>query len=182
MQSWDTGFKTGQDNSYSACTTWVETDNGFYLIHAWWDKLTFPNLKRACVDLYEKFRPNEVLIEDKASGQSLIQELAQNTKVPVKPIKPTGDKAARAHLVTPLFESGSVYILDGEDWTQDVIEHAAKFPRTKNTDVIDSITQALEYLRNGGHFRYSYHGGSFARGSGKKSIFELEREKHNAGR
>lgn len=182
VQSWDTGFKTGADNSYSACTTWIETDNGFYLVHAWWEKLTFPDLKLACVDLYEKFRPNEVLIEDKASGQSLVQELLQSTKVPVKAIKPTGDKAARAHSVTPLFESGSVYILDGEPWTQEVIEHAAKFPRTKNTDVIDSATQALEYLRQGSSFRYSYHGGSFNRAGGKKSIFEKEREKNNAGR
>ena len=182
IQSWDTGFKTGQDNSYSACTTWVETDAGYYLVHAWWDKLTFPELKSACVDLYEKFRPNEVLIEDKASGQSLIQELTQNTKVPVKSVKPSGDKAARAHFVTPLFETGSVYILEGEQWSQDVIDSAAKFPKTKNTDVVDSVTQALEYLRHGSGFKYSYHGGSYARGSGKKSIFELEREKKNAGR
>ena len=100
----------------------------------------------------------------------------------MKPIEPTGDKEARAHLVTPLFESGSVYILDGEQWTDDVIEHAAKFPRTKNKDIVDSVTQALEYLRHARSFKYSYHGGSFARGSEKKSIFELEREKKNAGR
>jgi len=182
IQSWDTGFKTGSQNSYSACTTWVETDSGFYLIHAWWDRLTFPELKSACVDLYDKFKPNEVIIEDKASGQSLIQELKQNTKVPVKGIKPEGDKSARAHSVTPLFESGSVYILEGEQWSDEVIDYAAKFPRTKNTDVIDSVTQALEYLRQGSHFKYSYHGGSYTRGSTKKSIFELEREKRNAGR
>lgn len=181
VQSWDTGFKTGSQNSYSACTTWVESDNGFYLIHAWWEKLTFPNLTKACVDLYNKFRPNEVLIEDKASGQSLIQDLIQNTKVPVKPIRPIGDKEARAHSVTPLFESGSVYILDGEQWTQDVIDESANFPRTKNKDIVDSVTQALEYLRYGSRFKYSYHGGSYAR-SEKKSIFELEREKKNAGR
>ena len=131
IQSWDTGFKTGQDNSYSACTTWVETDDGYYLVHAWWDKLTFPDLRSTCVDFYNKFRPNEVLIEDKASGQSLIQDLLHSTKVPVKPIHPVGDKTARAHLVTPLFESKSVYILDGEHWTDEVIEHAAKFPGTK---------------------------------------------------
>ena len=178
IQSWDTGFKTGEENSYSACTTWYETEAGYYLAHAWWDRVSFPDLKKAAVGLYEKFRPDEVLVEDKASGQSLIQELSLSTKIPIKPVKPTGDKAARAHAVTPLFEAGKVFIADGEEWAKEVIDCAASFPRTKNTDVVDSATQALEYLRHGRRFRYSYHGGAFSRESGRKSIFELEREKN----
>ena len=179
VQSWDTGFKTGEDNSYSACTTWIDTDRGYYLVHAWWDRVTFPELKREAARLYERFKPDEVLIEDKASGQSLLQELAESTKMPIKPVKSTADKVARAHAVTPVFESGNVYIPQGEDWAEEVIEHAARFPRTKNTDIVDSVTQALEYLRHGRSFRYSYHGGSYARGKGRKSIFEMEREKKN---
>lgn len=182
IQSWDTGFKTGEDNSYSACTTWFETEGGYYLVHAWWDKVSFPDLKNAAVEMYERFLPDEVLVEDKASGQSLIQELALSTKIPLKAVKPTGDKTARAHAVTPLFESGNVHIADGEKWADEVISCAASFPRTKNTDVVDSVTQALEYLRHGRRFRYSYHGGAFGRGRDRKSIFELEREKKNAGR
>ncbi len=179
VQSWDTGFKTGEENSYSACTTWVETERGYYLVHAWWDRVTFPELKRSAVELYERFMPDEVLIEDKASGQSLVQELSESTKIPIKPVKPTADKVARAHAVTPVFESGNVYIPEGELWADEVIEHAARFPRTKNTDVIDSVTQAIEYMRHGRSFRYSYHGGAYARGGGRKSIFEMEREKRN---
>jgi predicted phage terminase large subunit-like protein len=179
VQSWDTGFKTGEENSYSACTTWVETEKGYYLVHAWWERVTFPELKRSAVELCERYKPDEVLIEDKASGQSLLQELSETTKMPIKPVKPSADKIARAHAVTPVFESGNVYIPEGELWADEVIEHAARFPRTKNTDVIDSVTQAIEYMRHGRSFMYSYHGGAYARAGGRKSIFEMEREKRN---
>jgi len=179
VQSWDTGFKTGEENSYSACTTWIETESGYYLVHAWWGRVTFPELKRCAVELYERFRPDEVLVEDKASGQSLMQELAETTKMPVKGVKPVGDKVARAHAVTPVFESGNVYIHDNADWTDEVIACAASFPRTKNTDVVDSITQAIEHMRHGRRFAYSYHGGGYARAKGRKTIFEMEREKGN---
>ena len=30
IQSWDTGYKTGQENDYSVCTTWGVTENGFF--------------------------------------------------------------------------------------------------------------------------------------------------------
>lgn len=183
IQSWDTGFKTGEENSYSACTTWIETETSYVLIDAWWDKVPFPELKRVAENLYHKHTPNEVLIEDKASGQSLIQELQQGTKIPVKAIKPTGDKIARAHIVSPVFGAKQVYILEGQEWTEDVISHCAKFPGTKNTDIVDSVTQAIEHLRHGHNFKYTPHYANNKFNKKRKSIIDIDKEnRRHAGR
>ncbi len=176
VQSWDTGFKTGESSSYSACTTWVVSENAYYLVDAWWGKLEFPELKKEALRIYEKHTPHEVLIEDKASGQSLIQELRSTTRMPVRAVTPERDKEARAHAVTPLFEAGKVMIPKSEPWSDEVIRHAAGFPNSKNTDVVDSITQALQYMGYGRNFKYTYHGGVWGRRGSKKSIFDMERE------
>ena len=44
--------------------------------------------------------PNIVLVEDRASGQSLLQELGRETALPLKAIKPDKDKVTRANAVT----------------------------------------------------------------------------------
>ena len=80
VQSWDTTFKDKETNDFSVCTTWVVGLSGYYLIDLWRDRVEFPELKRKCNELYAIHNPTEVLIEDKASGQSLIQELQRETK------------------------------------------------------------------------------------------------------
>ena len=71
VQSWDTAFKKNQENDYSVCTTWVVGLNAYYLIDMWKGRVEFPELKKKVVELYELHKVNEILIEDKASGQSL---------------------------------------------------------------------------------------------------------------
>lgn len=75
VQSWDTANKAGEMNDYSVCTTWGIHEGKFYLLHVHRMRLNFPALKRTAKELYEKFEPTRVVIEDKASGTSLIQEL-----------------------------------------------------------------------------------------------------------
>ncbi len=75
IQSWDTAFKTGATNDYSVCATFGETTNGVYLLSLYRAKCEFPELKRKVGELADQWRPSEILVEDKASGQSLIQEL-----------------------------------------------------------------------------------------------------------
>jgi phage terminase large subunit-like protein len=74
IQSWDTAFKKTGD--YSAMTEWGEAATGAYLRDAWQDKLEWPELALAIPLFYlcAPIRPDAVLIEDKASGQSAIQE------------------------------------------------------------------------------------------------------------
>lgn len=147
VQSWDTAFKDGEEHDYSVCETWMVCQDRFILIDYWRGQVNFPELKRMFSEQYSKHNPDNVLIEDKASGTPLIQELQENTVVPVTAIQPgTRDKYERAVAVTPQFESGNVYILDDEEFTSLVINEHANFPES-GRDTVDTTSQMLNYYR-----------------------------------
>lgn len=147
IQSWDTAFKEKEQNDFSVCTTWLLSDKGYYLVDYWRAKVLFPDLQRQVVMQYHKHNPNVVLIEDAASGQSLIQVLQRDTKIPIKPIQAIRDKVTRAHLVTPLIESGKVFLPKNAQFLADIVNECSEFPYGNHDDIVDSITQALDYLR-----------------------------------
>ncbi len=147
IHSWDTAFKDKSQNDYSVCTVWGEAQNGYYLLSVWRDKVEFPELKRVAAALYERDTPDVVIVEDKASGQSLIQELQRNTRIPVLPVKVDRDKVARAYATTPLIEAGKVFLPENASWLFDYIEELSAFPNARNDDQVDSTTQALFYMR-----------------------------------
>jgi predicted phage terminase large subunit-like protein len=147
VQSWDTAFKSGRENDFSVCTTWGAAPNGFYLLALWRDRVEFPALKRKVVEQAAMWHPNAILVEDAASGQSLLQELRLQTALPILPIKPDSDKTARAQAVTPLLEAGKVFIPESGAWVSDFLDELASFPNGVHDDCVDSITQALGYLR-----------------------------------
>ena len=146
IHSWDTAFKTGQSNDYSVCTVWGESDNAYYLLDVWRRKVEFPELKRAVSALYDKDKPRVVLVEDKASGQSLIQELRRETRAPILPIKVDRDKASRVYAITPLIEAGKVFIPKNAPWLHSFIEELSSFPTAEHDDQVDSTTQALNFM------------------------------------
>lgn len=149
IQSWDTAFKAKSTNDYSVCTTWAECADGYYLIDLWKDRVEFPDLKRMVVALAAKHNPNGILVEDKASGQSLVQELRRDTRLPIIPVPVDIDKIARAYAITPLIESGRVFLPEGAAWLSDYIGSLGSFPAGAHDDDVDSTTQALNYLSRG---------------------------------
>ena len=147
VQSWDCAYKKGAENDFSACTTWGATSNGYYLLYLWKDKVEFPELRRVLGSLAEHWNPTAILVEDRASGQSLIQELKSSSVLPVIPVKVDSDKVARAQAVTPLLEAGKLFLPDGASWVGDFIDELAAFPNGGHDDCVDSTTQALNFLR-----------------------------------
>jgi predicted phage terminase large subunit-like protein len=146
VQSWDTAFKAGADNDYSVCTTWGEADNGYYLLDLWKRRAEFAALKQTAVTIADQFNPSVVLVEDKASGQSLIQELKRDTRLPVMAIKVDSDKVSRAYAVTPAIETGRVFLREGAEWLGGYVDTMADFPNAVHDDEVDSSTQALNYM------------------------------------
>jgi predicted phage terminase large subunit-like protein len=155
VQSWDCAFKTGQTSDYSACVTighvdWSEGGSasapGYYLVHAWRGRVEFAELKRHALALYEQWQPTDVLIEDAASGQSLLQEL-RTTLLPISGVKPDGDKFARAASITPAMEGGHFWLLEGASWSEDYLAEMTAFPGAAHDDLVDATVQALTFLR-----------------------------------
>jgi len=147
IHSWDTAFKDKSQNDYSVCTVWGETYNSYYLLEVWQGKVEFPELKRVAKALYDRDKPEYVIVEDKASGQSLIQELRANTRMPVLPVKVDTNKVARANSITPLIEAGKVLLPENAPWLFDYVEELSAFPNAEHDDQVDSTTQALNFMR-----------------------------------
>jgi predicted phage terminase large subunit-like protein len=146
IQSWDTAFKDNESNDYNVCTTWLESENGYYLIDRFREKMQFPELLEAAKRLYEKHQPQAVYVEDKASGQSLIQVLQRETKIPVIAVPVESDKVVRLNAVSPVIQSGNVYLPERAEWLQDFIEEICSFPSVEHDDQVDSMTMALSQL------------------------------------
>jgi predicted phage terminase large subunit-like protein len=143
----DTAFKAGAANDYSVVSVWGVAKNGFYLLHLWRARAEFPRLKRQLEAMAAEWNPNVVLVEDKASGQSLIQELQENSRLPIHPVKVDADKVTRAHACAPLVEAGKVLLPKSAPWLAEFLDELSQFPSGAHDDIVDSVTQALNFLR-----------------------------------
>ena len=146
IHSWDTGFKANQKNDYSVGTIWGETQTGFYLLDLFRGQVEYPDLKKMITAMAEKWRPNGVLIEDKASGQSLIQDLRRSTKLPIIGIPANDDKSTRASAISSIVEAGRVYLPETSPWLADYLIEMGNFPNAPNDDQVDSTSQALNWF------------------------------------
>jgi predicted phage terminase large subunit-like protein len=153
IQSWDTAFKTGSQNDYSVCTTWGEAVNGYYLLDLWRGRVEFPQLKKKVSELASEWKPEAILIEDKASGQSLLQEIRQSTRHSVLAIKVDTDKISRASAASPMVEAGKVFIPESAPWLADFLYEMSVLPVGAHDDIADSVSQALNWMR-GSHLTY----------------------------
>lgn len=154
--SWDTAFKVDKDGNtsdpdYSVYTLWGVNQQGYFLLDRYKARLEYPDLLQTALNLYLRDRPNVLLVEDKASGQSLIQSLRScGQPIPIFPIKPVGTKIDRAYQAVPFFSSGLVHFLDGAYWLHDYIEELVSFPDAAHDDSVDSTSQAIIWHSQGG--------------------------------
>jgi predicted phage terminase large subunit-like protein len=157
IQSWDTAHETKTTSDYSACTTWGiwynNEDKGnpnIILLDAFKERLTFPDLKIAALKYYKEWQPDAFIVEKKASGGPLIQEL-RLIGIPVQEFTPSrgNDKMVRLNAVADLFTSGKVWAPDTR-WAREVVEEIASFPVGEHDDYVDTTTQALLRYRQGG--------------------------------
>jgi predicted phage terminase large subunit-like protein len=148
LQSWDTASKTEELNDFSVCTTWRVSNQNLYLIDVFRKRLTFPQLKHASVEVYRRFSPNRVLIEDKASGTALIQDLRSTGILGIEPYVPApgSDKQMRFAAQSIKFEAGRVFLPRRAAWLDEYVREITGFPGCKYDDQVDSTSQALHYL------------------------------------
>jgi predicted phage terminase large subunit-like protein len=156
MQSYDTAFLKNQTADFSAIQTWgvfhptEDSPASLILLDAKKGRWEFPELKRIAYEEFKYWEPDTVLIESKAAGLPLTQELRQSG-IPVVNFSPSrgNDKISRLNAVAPLFESGLVWAPDAS-WAEEVIEETAAFPFGEHDDMVDAMTQALMRFRQGG--------------------------------
>ena len=160
LQSFDTAFSKRETSDYTAITTWGVFDpeedgtEHIILLDAKKGRFNFPELKDEAMEQYDYWEPDMVLIEAKASGMPLADELLR-INIPVTTYSPGRrkrgggvDKTTRMHMVAPIFEAGRVWAPD-KKFAEDVIEECAAFPNGEHDDLCDSMTMALIRFREG---------------------------------
>ena len=147
VQSWDTANKATELSDFSVCTTWGIKGKNLYLLSVLRKRLEYPALKRAVREQQSLFNADVVLIEDKASGTQLIQELITDGFHRVTRYQPDCDKIMRLNAQTGLIESGFVYIPQEASWLAEYIHELTIFPKGKHDDQVDSTAQFLDWFK-----------------------------------
>jgi predicted phage terminase large subunit-like protein len=159
IQSWDTALTTKERSDWSVCHTWgvftQEEDNSsnLILLNSAKGKWEFPELKRQAHLQFEEWEPDSVIVEAKASGQPLIDEM-RRSGIFVQDFSPGKgqDKIARLNAVADMFSAGHVWFPETA-WAHAVVEEIIAFPAGEHDDEVDACTLALRRARNGGLLR-----------------------------
>ncbi len=170
VQSYDCAFKDKMENDPTACITFgvfrqEDCPGSVLIIDCWQDRLQYPDLRPKVIEEYEtvygegkdRKRVDLVLVEDKAAGISLIQDL-QRAHVPVRSYNPgNADKTQRLSIVSNIIRAGRVWVPESmnrkgyvRDWAEGMVSQVCSFPNTDHDDFCDAMSQALRYLRDAG--------------------------------
>lgn len=162
VHTWDTAQKEKDYNDPTAGGFFQfgpGAPPGYYLREVYKDRVDYPTLRRKVIAYAERDKPHAILIEDKSSGQSLIQDLRNSTSLPIIAIEPEGNKLFRAQEVSPMVEAGLLHlpvagsIVDhrgqtiSTDWLIDFEAEFFGFPIGSNDDQVDMTTQFLKWVR-----------------------------------
>lgn len=158
IQTYDTAFSSKETADYSVIQTWgifrnVQVDSAgtehtvsnLILLSNKRGRLEYPELRMMAQEMYDKYEPDVVIIEKKASGQSLIQDM-RRAGLPVLEYSPDKDKVSRVNASTPILESGRVW-LPNKPFAEDLINESIAFPNATYDDQVDAMVMAILYLK-----------------------------------
>jgi len=147
VQCWDTAQKANELlNCPWVCGTWIRTASGYYLVDVYREWMDYPRGKRMLRSLAKKYNPNAIVIEDKSTGSSLLQECSDGI-LPLLAFEPEGDKVTRLATESPTIEAGNVWLPESASWLPDFLDEIGHFPLSTTMDQADMLSMALKYFR-----------------------------------
>ena len=179
LQSYDTAFTEKTTGDPTGCEVWGvfthQNTRQAMLLDAWDEHLSYPELRARVIKdwnveyggttgaqrgpVTRPVRPSRILVEAKASGQSLLQDL-RLAKVPAVGYNPgSADKISRAHQAAPTLELGVLWVPESSktpgqpvSWAAGFMKQLERFPVAEHDEYVDCFTQAIIYLKNDGWF------------------------------
>lgn len=148
VSSWDPNVKEKEQNDPTAGTCWAVYPNGYYCTDIFNKNIGYTELKATIQKWHEIHNENYVLIEDKANGSPAIEELQRGSLLPIVPINPHKDKVTRFASCTPLIEAKKVFLPKNHPLTRILITQLCGFPNVTNDDLVDSVSQFLNYIKS----------------------------------
>ena len=146
VTSWDTASKADELNDYSVGITALTSKDTFYILHVVRKRLLYPDLKKLIIAERDRWKPDYILIEDKGSGTSLLQDL-KAIRIHAKPIEPKGDKIVRMSACTAVIESGGVYLPNTAPWLDSFESELLAFPLGVHDDQVDALSQLINWTK-----------------------------------
>ncbi|HNC11723.1 MAG TPA: phage terminase large subunit [Cyclobacteriaceae bacterium] len=154
IQSWDTAFKKGMHNDFSACVTAGIKGNDIYVLDVFKQKIEYPVYKKTAIAMYRKFGPIMILAEDSNAAAMLMQEAKKPmeddddkvmVRLPMKAISPHTDKEALAHACTIHIQM-HYRIPKDAPWRDDYVEELSNFPYSQHDDQAIATIQMVSFL------------------------------------
>jgi predicted phage terminase large subunit-like protein len=172
IQFYDTAFEEEEENDFSARTTWgiFEYEESLssklpwtasyrgqkrlcaILLERMNERLSFPDLRANAIKSYKEWRPDRIIIEKKASGHSLYQEL-RRADLPVTRFKVSDSKPVRTHAGSLVYERGCVFYVK-RAWAEEVILQTIQFPSAEFDDLHDTCMMMCLWLRRRWDLQY----------------------------
>lgn len=145
--SLDTAYKASEHNDPTCITVWGLTKTFDDLLEVENVRVEYPELRRLVLRFAEEHNPDTILIEDKASGQSLIQELRRETRLPIIAVNPVGDKLTRAHTASSYIDAERMRLPANAQWLSEFEKQLSYFPNAKHDDIVDSVSQFINWRK-----------------------------------
>lgn len=147
-QSWDMAFKDKKDSDFVVGQMWARKGANLFLLDQVRERLSFTGTQQAVLNLSKKWPQTFLkLMEDKANGPAVMDALKDSVSG-FRAVEPYGNKVARAHAVTPVWESGNVYLPHPSiaPWVHGFVDELIGFPAETHDDQVDAMTQALNEM------------------------------------
>ena len=150
--SWDTAMSSKDLSSYSVGIVLQVRGESIYVLDVIREQLEYPDLRRKIIATHGRWRyacnNYALVIENKGSGMSLIQDLKRDFQIHPIAIDPEGDKVMRMSTQTAKLESGSVFLPRRAAWLGEFQKEVMAFPRGQSDDQVDAFSQGLSYVSN----------------------------------
>jgi predicted phage terminase large subunit-like protein len=149
VQSWDTAMSAEPTSDYSACTTWaLTTEHDWHLLNVYRSRLDYSELKKQVLHLQKRYRADKVIIESSGTGLPLIRELVRENRMGhvITGDIPRFDKQVRLSSQIARLETGKFKLPVDAPWLDEFRRECLAFPNGKNDDMVDSLSQFLNYL------------------------------------
>ena len=166
IQTYDTAFSTRTTADYSVIQTWgifsmfnqdhigqEDFVSHLILLGNIRGRFEYPELRKMAQKLYNQYKPDVCMVEKKASGQSLIQDM-RRSGLPVMEYSPDRDKVARVYAASPIIEAGRLWIPVNKKWSDELIEELIRFPNAAHDDQVDAMTMAIHYMKDSWHLMH----------------------------
>lgn len=146
----DTAFKKTETSDYSvAIVAGLTQDGDIYIVEVHRGRWEYPDLRQKLININASWRGKglrALYVEDKASGQSIIQDLRRESGMAVVPYKVVNDKVSRVNGITPLIQGGRVHLPKKARWLDDFVEECTAFPAGLHDDQVDALSMAVDIL------------------------------------